>query len=708
MSPKIRSGIALLLCVAMSLCCTLPAGAAQTLTAPAESSNLGDYEYTYDRWANPVCSNLVANDDGTLTRVEYTGQTVAVEQYDDKLNFVSGFSIAPELPLFGGFYSGETHNFLVFGQENDREDDSAEVIRVVSYTKDWQRVGAASLYGANTVKPFEGGSLRFAECNGYLYIRTSHLMYTARDGLRHQANLMMNVRIADMTVTDSFWRVMNNNYGYVSHSFNQFVLVDGTDLLAVDHGDAIPRAVILFRYNAPAGRDSFMKGVVGSHQMSYVKSVNVLPIEGQTGNNDTGVSLGGFEASDSAYLIAGNTVMQKPGTDLYGQRNIFISVTSKTDFTQSGTTVRYLTDYVQGDGVDVSNPHFVEISDQRYILLWTESNDNGQTLRYCFVDGQGRLQGDIYSCPGVLSDCKPVVWGEKLVWYATNASAPAFFTIDLTNPENVTCDHIYTYEYQFFPCYDCDGALTSVCALCGQEGPEVVIPAIKNAECYELYEISWKPTCTEDGFGYFQWKDTHKYDILNYVFGATIPAQGHNYGQPVIHQPTSTQQGYTERTCTACGHSETYDYVPCVGITLSGTLTSYLTDGEVTVELLKDGLLVRSQTLSGKTADYCFENLEPGDYTLRLKKAGHCPVTYDLDLQGQDVAWNGELCPMGDVTGDGAVNIKDFQRLLRHVNKTNPLSDYELACGDVTGDGVVNIKDFQRLLRHVNKTNPLF
>ena len=31
-----------------------------------------------------------------------------------------------------------------------------------------------------------------------------------------------------------------------------------------------------------------------------------------------------------------------------------------------------------------------------------------------------------------------------------------------------------------------------------------------------------------------------------------------------------------------------------------------------------------------------------------------------------------------------------------------------LACGDITGDGNVNIKDFQRLLRHINKTNPLF
>ena len=61
----------------------------------------------------------------------------------------------------------------------------------------------------------------------------------------------------------------------------------------------------------------------------------------------------------------------------------------------------------------------------------------------------------------------------------------------------------------------------------------------------------------------------------------------------------------------------------------------------------------------------------------------------------------------GDVTGDGVVNIKDFHRLLKHVNKTDLLTDEQLASGDVTGDGAVNIKDLQRLLKHVRKTELL-
>lgn len=83
--------------------------------SPAKTSNLGDYRYN-GYCANIIKSYLVVNDDDTLTRVEYTGKDVAVETYDSNLKFVDGFTIDMELPIFGGFHSGENYNFLVFGQ----------------------------------------------------------------------------------------------------------------------------------------------------------------------------------------------------------------------------------------------------------------------------------------------------------------------------------------------------------------------------------------------------------------------------------------------------------------------------------------------------------------------------------------------------------------------------------------------------------------
>ena len=141
---------------------------------------------------------------------------------------------------------------------------------------------------------------------------------------------------------------------------------------------------------------------------------------------------------------------------------------------------------------------------------------------------------------------------------------------------------------------------------------------------------------------------------------------------------------------------------------VTGSVTSYLNNAEVTIELLQDGMLVDGTVVYGKNAEFEFYEVGAGTYTLRISKDNHPTREYEVVAEAEDVFVEAELCPYGDVTGDGNINVKDFQRLLRHVNKTNPLTGYALACGDVTGDGNANIKDFQRLLRHVNKTGLLY
>ena len=594
-TPRLKMlSISLLLCLCMALC-LIPAThahAAGPVSEPVKTSNEGDYEYTYQRWANPIRSYLVPNADGTFTRVECANAQVIVETYNSDLQFVSGFTMDMELPLFGGFYSGTNQNFLVFGQNNIEESNETEVIRVVSYTKDWQRINDARLYGANTSYPFKAGSLRFAEYNGYLYIRTAHEMYTSDDDLRHQANMMLNIRISDMAITDSFYAVANITMGYASHSFNQFIAIDGTDIICVDHGDAHPRSVVLVRYLTPAGQDKFSTPQLesignGYYQYVYSKNVDVLPIAGATGSNDTGVSLGGFEVSDNYYLIAGNTVLHDETYNPNNQRNIFVSATSKTDFTAAGNTINYLTSYTQGDGVTLSNPHFAKVSDNRFIVIWTETTSEAETMRYAFVDGSGKLIGTIYSGAGLLSDCKPVVSGGKVIWYVTNASGPAFFTIDLNDPDTVTHDHLYSYSYKSTPTYYQDGALISTCSICGETGPNVVIPSFRVLDDYEFYAAYYEPTCTAEGAYIYRWKDADFYGVVDYIYNVPIPATGHNY---------------VDGTCSTCGEADPDYSEPVTGsITLTGVTLSledevlynlYFTTSDMTVSAENMGLLV--------------------------------------------------------------------------------------------------------------------
>ena len=160
---------------------------------------------------------------------------------------------------------------------------------------------------------------------------------------------------------------------------------------------------------------------------------------------------------------------------------------------------------------------------------------------------------------------------------------------------------------------------------------------------------------------------------------------------------------YVNYICTRCG-----DDITPPGCILSGTITSFLTDGDVTVELIRGGEVMHSVVVSGCTVDYVIERIEAGAYTLRISKENHASREYSVTFGSENVTLDGKICPIGDVTGDGIVNVKDFQRMLRHVNEASLLEGYALICGDVTKDGVTTVKDFQRLLRHVNEISPLF
>ena len=282
--------------------------------ASLNTNNQNAQDYA-GNWASVIRSYLYIAEDGTLTRVENSGSHVIVEGYSRDYQKQSSREIPMELPLFGGYYHGEGYHILVFGQTNSQDDDSVEVIRVVRYSEDWQRLDSVSMFGSNTSIPFNSGSLRMAESNGILYVHTSHQMYLHTDGKKHQANLTFCVRLSDMTITDKSVEISNILFGYVSHSFNQFIQIDGDQLYTVDHGDANPRSVVLLRYNQPAGEAQYN---------GTCSCVHVLPIANPAEKNATGVRVGGFEYSSSGFLIAGCSIPQDGSVGTDGQRNLFV------------------------------------------------------------------------------------------------------------------------------------------------------------------------------------------------------------------------------------------------------------------------------------------------------------------------------------------------------------------------------------------------
>ena len=164
--------------------------------------NISSNDYVNgERWATAVCSYLVQDTDGSFQRVEYSQEKVYIEQYTSAFSLISATVIDGELPLFGGCFLGETYNFIVFGQLNAEESNDVEVIRIVKYSKNWERLDSVSIYGENTYEPFCAGSLRMTESAGRLYIHSCHEMYKSADGYNHQANMTFEVNISSMEVT---------------------------------------------------------------------------------------------------------------------------------------------------------------------------------------------------------------------------------------------------------------------------------------------------------------------------------------------------------------------------------------------------------------------------------------------------------------------------------------------------------------------------
>lgn len=160
---------------------------------------------------------------------------------------------------------------------------------------------------------------------------------------------------------------------------------------------------------------------------------------------------------------------------------------------------------------------------------------------------------------------------------------------------------------------------------------------------------------------------------------------------------------------TVADGDTTKDVTIAKGVTVSGTVKSYGGASEVvTVTLTKQGETTPAftDTLTGNSAAYKFENVPAGTYTLKVEKKGHVTREYVVTVVSAPVVQDIKIYMLGDINEDGSINIQDVIRLLNHVNNSNTISDTKHC--DINKDGAVNIQDVIRLLNHVNNNQPLF
>lgn len=446
----------------------------------------------YTRSAEPVNSYLIPIDNGFM-RVQGNGYDdgISVSYYDTEYNLTKRKKIASELPIFGGFLATDSAYYIVTGQSNSDENDKLEVYRITKYNKKWKRLGSCGLFGANTTIPFRAGSCRMDIDGKYLIVRTCHQMYKSSDGLNHQANVTIEVDTSDMKVTDSFTKVRNKSVGYVSHSFNQFVKVDDHSIVAVDHGDAYPRSICFMKYSTDISKGSFQGNVA---------CTDVIAIPGGIGDNTTGASIGGFEISASSYLVAGNSVVQDEKNTSRSTRNIFVAVINKKT---NKVNENWLTNFEEGEA-SASTPHLVKISKDKYMILWYRDSK----IFYTYIDGNGKTSGKTHSFEGQLSDCAPVYFNGKVIWYTWNNGTEKFYEIPVdikSDPSIKTLNFNHEYERVSIN----NSNITLKCNKCGKEISGNVLTGFK---------MYWKKS---QDLGYYYSNvpnDIQKKDVIAFTY----------------------------------------------------------------------------------------------------------------------------------------------------------------------------------------------
>ena len=557
-------------------------------------SNVNDQDYV--QWSDTVKSYLTVCDNGNYMRVQSGAieGKLLVEYYSSDFEPLSTKLIDNELPIFGAFYDSGNNYYVLSGQENPKQNDSLEVFRITKYDKNWNKIKSCGLYGANTTVPFDAGSARMTHSGDHLLVRTCHEMYKSSDGNNHQSNVTIEVDMPSMTITDSYTGIMNVDYGYVSHSFNQFIKTDGNHIVALDHGDAHPRSAVLVKYNS-----DFTTGKFFPSYFEQVSNIDVVTYPEYTAGhyNYTGAAIGGFDVSSSSYIVAQSTV-DLDYINTSETRNVYVSAVSKD---LSTNKLNKITSYAEGTD-SASAPQLVKINNNSFLLLWVRD-----TKVSCVkLNADGTVNGSIHTFEGSLSDCQPVIKNGRAVWYVYDKNNVTFNSLNLSNLDDIKTVDVKTgHDYETKYASKTDGTVTQTCKSCGYVNKFTVPTSTTVYWRTDISNTSFSSVLSKTQFSVGDSIDFWLYDDTDYTvefsdrsmvsvnklenyandirritfknggsltvkiyptynpsvaktYKLTCGCTSHTYGSAVItKQPTCTSEGTKTKTCTQCGATVT-------------------------------------------------------------------------------------------------------------------------------------------------------
>ena len=645
---------------------------------PAPANDLNDSLFVKNR--------LALTDEGYM-RVAYNGTKVYAEYYDKQLNFLRGKTVDMELPKWGGFYAGFDAYYLVEGQNNEEEKNDAEVIRVIKYDKDWNRIGAASITcdtGCRVRYPFDLGGCEMTEYCGMLYFATGHEGFVDPSvGQGHQGLLLIGVDEDTMmptVVDEDFW-----------HSFVQFVEMDGSDLYMLQQSEG-SRCTQLSRYD----RDD----LIGETDWYYGSGVEKVPVLEYGGKHTSAWAIACYAtveglamSSDNALCLGASIDQSRYDDDDVGPYNIYLTVTPKLDLTKDATELKWLTNNTEDQyyyGMKLT-----KINDDRFMISWKQNEPEsgyvydddddydeqmrkqeeahkkfledvaengydmleGNKMHYMFVDGSGNKVSEEFVADAAFSDCRPIVDGNDIIYCASSDSAVDFYIIDSQT-----------------------GELTKKVYNCISED---IVWTIDGDGTMYIEGTGDMPLIADDS-----WGDWNKWGIAMDNVTKLVIGDG-------ITSISDNMFNYFSRLKEVRIGS---------GVKTIGKRVLYGANQDLKIYIPKTVENIGEELcLSGWSWDD-----EPVSYATVCTPAGSVADEYARE-HNMTVENISDEVPVpitgkmyrGDINADGEINVTDISKAAAHVKGIKALDEDESSRADVNSDDSVNVKDISLLAAHV-------
>ena len=171
----------------------------------------------------------------------------------------------------------------------------------------------------------------------------------------------------------------------------------------------------------------------------------------------------------------------------------------------------------------------------------------------------------------------------------------------------------------------------------------------------------------------------------------------------------------------------TVGYTVPVASGVRGQVTSFMNDGDVTVSLFAGSSATPKYTVSvpggikdssGKyIAEYEIPDVAAGTYTMTVSKSKHVTREYTVTVNNGKVTQNAEIWMLGDVNGDGFINMTDASQINRKFNGKTSVFDtgdaeikaYRLKVANVySSDDNINTTDAAQIKRYYNGKSSVF